>query len=252
MAGRDVLEVKKMLEALLRSEGLVEWIGGYVYGRTSNNDPFIILYPASDNLKEKTCRVYEHAFSKLPKFIPTDDVPGDTEDNPSKGQAQRAGIYHTCPPFKIAMYLGKDTNMGREKRFSDVLYIPPVQPAPAAGPAMKAEPPAPASGKQPASDVDEDDVKARWRVEAATSQDPFIFDTAILKLSPWYQDSTNVKEFRELLFGNWDPGRTGAYVVGLESYASQRERLNGSTPARKAHAAAKLQAMKAYQQALNS
>ena len=47
----EIVQVRKMLHALLKSEGLVEWIGGYVYGATSNGDPFVILYPAADYLK---------------------------------------------------------------------------------------------------------------------------------------------------------------------------------------------------------
>lgn len=48
MTRNDLLELKKMVEALLRSDGLVEWIGGWVGGRTADGDPFIILYPAAD------------------------------------------------------------------------------------------------------------------------------------------------------------------------------------------------------------
>lgn len=242
MARNDILEMKKMLEALLRSDGLVEWVGGYVYGRTSQDDPFIILYPASDKLTEKVCRVYEHAFKKLPNFIPTDNVPADTENNPSKGQAQRAGIYHTCPPFKIVMHLGKDTQMGREKRFGDVLYVPPQPP-------LRTPPPAengPNSGTRALpnrTQGEDEEAKARWRVEAATSDDPFIFDTAILKLDSWYQNSNNVKKFRELLFGPWDASHTERYVVGLEAYASKRRELNGSLSAADAHARAKVHAL---------
>lgn len=121
---QDIREVKKMLEALLRSDGLIAWVEGYVYGRTSQDDPFIVLYPAGEHLREKVCRVYPHQFKKLPNFIPTGDVPGDTDGNPSKDKAQRAGIYHECPRFKIVLHLGRETQMGREKRFSDVLYAP--------------------------------------------------------------------------------------------------------------------------------
>ena len=68
MNNSDIVQIKKMLTALLKSAGHLHWIGGFVYGRTSNDDPFIILYPASELLKEKACRVYEHDFKKLPGF----------------------------------------------------------------------------------------------------------------------------------------------------------------------------------------
>lgn len=122
-------QVEKMLEALLRSEGLIAWIGGYAHGVTSKQDPYVILYPAGDHLEHKACRVYAHDFKKLPAFIPTGDVMPNTNANPTKTQAQDAGIYHECPRFKIVMHLGKETQTGREKRFSDVLWAPPGQPA---------------------------------------------------------------------------------------------------------------------------
>lgn len=55
----QVLEqVAKMLRAQLKGAGHLWWIGGFVYGITGNNDPFIILYPADEKLHEKVVRVY--------------------------------------------------------------------------------------------------------------------------------------------------------------------------------------------------
>jgi len=119
----ELKAIHTMLEALLRSGNHIHWIGGYVYGRTSQDDPFVILYPASEHLNEKAVRVYEHDFGKLPPFIDTCNVPADTDNNPNKTQAQRKGIYHTCPLFKVCTYDGKDTQMGPEKRFGGVLYV---------------------------------------------------------------------------------------------------------------------------------
>lgn len=137
-------EIHTMLEALLKSGNHIHWIGGYVYGRTSEDKPFVILYPASDRLQEKAVRVYEHDFRKLPVFIDTANVPGDTENNPNKTQAQKSRIYHTCPLFKICTYDGKDTQMGKEKRFGGVLRVTDkVLSAPEAAPQPKpAEKPA--------------------------------------------------------------------------------------------------------------
>jgi hypothetical protein len=257
--GNDILEVKKMLEALLKSDGLVEWVGGYVCGRTSNDDPFIILYPAADHLKEKICRVYPHQFKRLPDFIPTGDIPGDTDANPSKGQAQRAGIYHECRPFKVVMHLGKETQMGREKRFSDVLYIPRQQSRQQSRPATGNVASATAdtgTGKSPPNQPpanppdDEDEIQTHWRVQAATAGEPFIFDTAMVELSPWFRNSTNVKKFREALFGKWDPNKTGGYVVALEEYAAQRVAIASDTEkqAPQAHELAKERALQKYRQ----
>jgi len=119
-----LVAIEKMLTALLKSNNQLHWIGGYVHGRTSNDDPFIILYPASDKLNHKVCRVYPHDFRKLPDFVDTDVLPGLTQDgNPDRDKAEKKGIYHACPPFLITTYDGKDTQMGAEVRFLDVVRV---------------------------------------------------------------------------------------------------------------------------------
>lgn len=239
-----LVQIHKMLDALLKSDGLTDWVGGYVYGRTSNDDPFIVLYPAADHLKEKLCRVYPHQFKKLPAFIDTGRVPADTDGNPSKDKAQRAGIYHDCPRFKIVMHLGRETQMGREKRFSDVLYVP-------ASEHQKNQ----ESIKKPAGATpdrgNDEDVKTHWRVEAATSADPMMFDTAVAKLEPWFQNSDNVQQFRQLLFGEWDPACARGYTVALEAYGARRKLLNGSQSPQEAHRLAKERALEVYHEEMS-
>lgn len=115
--------IEKMLRAQLRGTGHLWWIGGYVYGQTSRDDLFIILYPADEKLSEKVVRVYPHDFKRLPMFIPTDVDGGDTEANPNKEQARKKRIYHECPLFEIVTFDGKDTQMGKERRFGDVLRL---------------------------------------------------------------------------------------------------------------------------------
>lgn len=124
----DVATLTKMVAALLKDQstkGMNRYhvIGGYVYGQTGNNDPFVILYPIQEYLTEKICRVYPQDFKKLPSFINTKDVPGDTDENPDKGKAMKRGIYHECPAFGVATFPGKMTQMGPEVRFSDVLWV---------------------------------------------------------------------------------------------------------------------------------
>jgi len=105
-----------LLQVLIKGGKLAE-IGGYVYGRTSNDDPFIILYPAKAHLIHKICRVYKEKFHLLPSFIIA-EVPGDAQDgNPDKNIARRQNLYHECQEFVIATESGKETNMGAEVRF---------------------------------------------------------------------------------------------------------------------------------------
>ena len=112
-------------------------ISGYAYGRTSNNDPYILLYPAHPKMVHKVTRVYDHQFHDLPRFVSTIDIPADAPDNnPTKEQAAKKKIYHECPEFEIATIDGKDTNMGPEQRFYMTIDIPsesiltPSPPAP--------------------------------------------------------------------------------------------------------------------------
>lgn len=136
--------IEKMLTALLKSNNQLHWIGGYVHGRTANDDPFIILYPASEKLNHKVCRVYPHDFKKLPDFVDTEVLPGLTQDgNPDKDKAQKKGIYHACPAFLITTYEGKDTQMGPEVRFLDVVRVSKAKSENETGPAPQPAQPAP-------------------------------------------------------------------------------------------------------------
>ncbi len=128
--------------------------------KTSRDDLFIILYPADERLTEKVVRVYPHDFKKLPAFIITEGIDGgDTEANPNKEQARKKGIYHECPLFEIVTYDGRETQMGKERRFGDVLRVttqerkPTLvgQPTPAGQSTPVGQPPAPNSA--PASAV---------------------------------------------------------------------------------------------------
>ena len=115
--------IERMLSALLKSDNHIQWIGGYVYGRTSKGDPFIVLYPASDKLDRKACRVYDHEFKKLPQFVDL-NVPINAQNaNPDRSQAVRMGIYKKCQLFQITLFDGRKTEMGPEQRFGDIVRI---------------------------------------------------------------------------------------------------------------------------------
>ena len=124
-------------------------IGGYVHGRTSNGDPFVLLYPAKKTLKHKITRVYEQSFGDMPWFVETNNISNNAQDgNPDKEQAQKKGIYHECDWFEIATIDGKDTQMGPEQRFYMTIRIlnqksqqPPPSNEPAVEPAKEFTPP---------------------------------------------------------------------------------------------------------------
>ena len=71
----QITKIERMLEAMLMASNKLHWIGGYIYGRTSNGDPFVTLYPAADYLSNKICKVYPQDFRKLPSFIDPESFP---------------------------------------------------------------------------------------------------------------------------------------------------------------------------------
>lgn len=111
--------IETMLKAVLASGNHIHWVGSYAHGRTKTGDPYIVLFPASDKLEHKVCRVYESQFKRLPDFVDT-AVPGHikpSKDTPAKDR----GI--PCAHFQVVTSDGKDTQMGAEKRFFAVLAI---------------------------------------------------------------------------------------------------------------------------------
>jgi len=111
--------IETMLKAILASDNHIHWVGSYAHGRTSTGDPYIVLFPASDKLEHKVCRVYESQFKRLPDFMNT-AVPASvrpSKNTPTKNQAI------ACAHFQVITSDGKDTQMGAEKRFFAVLAI---------------------------------------------------------------------------------------------------------------------------------
>ena len=250
--------IEKMLRAQLKSAGHIWWVSGWVYGQTSNSDLFIILYPAAENLKEKVVRVYDHDMKRLPSFIPINVDGGDTEANPSKEQARKKGVYHECPAFEIVTYDGKDTQMGKERRFGDVLRLSraaseaaaqgvrsaPTSTQPAQPSSSPALPPLAAPGTSPTELPD-------YRALALGAKTMTEFDYAAFMAvkGGLYIDQERIRAMREALVPGWHPGEktNSAMLVALEVY--QRTRLaveNESGDRTKAHNVGKREALRAY------
>lgn len=112
------------LQTVIAHRGTIHMIGGFAHGRTSNGDPFVLLYPGQKNLKHKVCRVYEQSFHELPWFVETNAIPENAQDgNPDKDKAKKLGIYQQCDWFEIATIDGKETQMGAEQRFFTTIRL---------------------------------------------------------------------------------------------------------------------------------
>ena len=262
--------IAKMLRAQLMGAGHLWWVAGYVYGVTSNGDPFIILYPAAENLKEKVVRVYGHDFRKLPAFIPTDVDGGDTEANPSKEQARKKGIYHECPAFEIVTYDGKDTQMGKERRFGDVLRLSraarealgqagratPPPPPPANVGAQTRPPAAPPAAPPPPPPPPADDLMHlpdyRALALAATTEQAFDYAAFMELRNGLYTEQEHISKARLSLVPAWKPSPESnrAMLAALETYRDKRlaAAARGEAPS-EAHSFAKREALGVYHRA---
>ncbi len=274
MNNEQLERIEKMLRAQLKGAGHVWWIGGYVYGQTSSGDLFIILYPAAENLKEKVVRVYDHDMKRLPAFIPTNVDGGDTEANPSKEQARKKGIYHECPPFEIVTYDGKDTQMGKERRFGDVLRLSKAareatphdtRPAPAANvgaptpppppddidwnaPSTLSAPSAPPPPTQPelpgTPSVELPDYRAMALAAKTTTE--FDYAAYMVLKNGLYTEVERIGKTREMLMPQWKPAPESnrALLLALAVYRDKRTaaEARGEAP-RAAHDFAKREAL---------
>lgn len=275
---QDTLEqVAKMLRSQMKGAGHLWWIGGFVYGQTSNGDVFVILYPAADHLKEKVVRVYDYDLKKLPAFIPVEGVDGgDTEANPSKEQARRKGIYHECPAFEICTFDGKDTQMGKERRFGEVLRLSkaarealgqagqrPAAPAQPQRPAEQRPTQGQARQRPPQSPLDEEGAAAgvgtlslpdyRALALAAKTEAEFDYAAYMVLKNGLYTAVARITAVRQAIVIGWKPGErsNAAMLSALQIYRDKRAEVEGRGEDEKAAKQfARQEAMSAYNEAI--
>ena len=149
--------ILKMQKSILQSQKHYHVAGGFCWGNTADGAPFLVLYPKSDKLKEKICRVYadDYQFGDIPEWIRATQEDTGLDQTKDKEWAQKRGVYRQCPAMGVITMDGRDTQMGKEKRFAGVLWVsgqpqqaqptprstPPATPAPSTnGNGHKAQP----------------------------------------------------------------------------------------------------------------
>lgn len=248
--------IEEMLTAILRSQNNIHWIGGYVYGKTKGGDPFVILYPAAEYLNEKAVRVYPTEFKRLPSFIPTANIQGKTKGNPSKQEARDLGIYNECPMFQVLTYEGKDTPLGRERRFYKTIRVTDKMPGGRVAPEPVVEdeeqevatPPPTRQTEPPAlpKRLSLAEIK-HWQREARASGDELLFLTAVRNLHPEYTVERLASVRSGVCPDALDAQNAPAQLEAIEKYLARRKELEGQgEPTLSAHATAKTDAAALY------
>lgn len=122
--------------------------------------------------------------------------------------------------------------------------VPPTTPPPP--PAKPATTTTPLAAPDPIPQKD-------WELDAMTSTDPLIFDTAVVHVISWFKDATQVATARESMFGQWVAAHAPAYLAGLKTYAKKRDELQANGhPVKDAHKQAKVDAGNHYRRELQA
>lgn len=244
--------IETMLQALLANH--LHWVGSYAHGRTSNGDPFLVLYPASDKLAFQVCRVYEHDFGKLPAYVDT-AVDENAPDNiGNKDKAGRLGWLVPCAPFQVVTYDGRETQMGPEKRFGGVIRISRAglqwEPGTTAETApQKLAAPAP-SPREAATAVNGGHALPDYAEMARSARTASDFDYNACMALPAFAEVEHVTYVRVRIDQVWNPARAEAMFTAVAKYGSTRADLPAHMPKAEAHAKAMDRAQLAYAEAV--
>lgn len=118
-----------------------------------------------------------------------------------------------------------------------------------AAPVTPTAPPAPPTPPAASDPIPQKD----WELDAMTSTDPLIFDTAVVHVITWFKDATQVATARESMFGQWVTAHAPAYLAGLKTYAKKRDELQANgQPVSTAHKQAKVDAGNHYRRELQA
>lgn len=263
----DLRALRMLTESMLFDK--IHWVGGYMYGRTKeNDDPFIVLYSPYPQLQQKVGKVYVQDFRKLPKFVDTENVPAKAPRALlTKDEARDMGLYIECPKFQILNRDGKETQMGPEQRFHGVLRLTDdmshylSQPAKQAAPQQQQQRQAMSQANgRPAAGETPSDVKLPNYGDLAVNAKTFEeFDYAAFMAlrGDIFVEQEHVKKIRDLIVEKSESGvlmikegdtrSNDALLVAMDMYRKERKELEkGGSTRQEAHTYAMRRAVEKY------
>jgi hypothetical protein len=141
--------VQKMLGALMRHQGLLQWVDRIAFGQ---NDGGVYCSLFNSKAAFRVGTVYSEQFYKLPDFVQA-IIPQDAgEISTERARVEKAGKLIEVPGFMITRYKLNADDEQEKWRFGDVLYV--AKSAAQASTPANAQPapePAPAEAQEPAA-----------------------------------------------------------------------------------------------------
>lgn len=122
-------------------------------------------------------------------------------------------------PFRLMLLPRPGEEGGTAEKTPILHYLASDRPVPA----QQTPPPAPQLAPAPAPRQSGDVPAKDWELEAAQSTDPLMFDTAMVKVQPWFKTATVMAQFREVIWPDFEPNHAPGYVAGLKTYAEARK-----------------------------
>ena len=164
---------------------------------------------------------------------------------------RRFGQTHRCEtavrPFRLMVQPRTDDN-GNNAKTLILRYLT----SPKARQGQPAPPPSsPTPAPQPPAKKELVVTPDEWLARALQATDAYDFDECVSRGLAYYESGAHAEKARNALFGRWVDGRAAAYLTGLKTYASARQKLDKSgRPSRDVYNEAKADAVKAYQDAI--
>lgn len=125
---QEIRTVQKMLGALLRHQGLLQWVDCIAFGQ-NDGGLYVSLFNSKASFRVGT--VYSEQFYKLPDYVQA-LIPEDAgEISTERARVEKAGKLVEVPGFMITRYKLNADDEQDKWRFGDVLYTASKAQAPA-------------------------------------------------------------------------------------------------------------------------